>query len=107
MPDSAEHVLGEIRQNRFTRARAVGGDVEISWQLGLLSIDRYNLNRSDGDKTGIDKTGLPGSYTAPVLNPVVPVTDGSYVDVGASPPPGTAYFYEVYGRDCSGGSLIP
>lgn len=85
------------------RARKLGADIALAWPLGILSIDRFNVMRADGDKTTVAKNALPGSYTAPVLNASA-ITSGSYSDSGPCPPPGTAFHCEVYRRDCAGAS---
>ena len=72
------------------------------WTLGIVSPDRYNLHRASA-KTELDKSALPASYAAPILNPA-PLVAGTYLDVAASPP--LVYYYEVYGRNCAGLSDI-
>lgn len=85
--------------NRLT-ARRVGDDVELSWPLGFVVPDRYNVHRGEA-KAEIDKA----AYLAPAIN-VAEVTVGNFTDTVADPPSGL-YLYEVFARNCLGGSAIP
>ena len=84
------------------RARKATSDVSLTWTLGVVSPDRYNVHKA-ALKTDIDPTKTP--FPAPLLNTVA-VTLGSYTDTGAVPANPKLAFYAVYGRDCGGASVV-
>jgi hypothetical protein len=86
--------------NNLSAVRA-SRDVSLTWPLGLIVPDRYNLHRTTL-KTDLDLL----NYLAPILNPG-PITAGSYVDALALDAPEPLFHYQVYGRDCAGASVIP
>jgi len=92
--------------NELRAVKSSGGaDVDLSWMLGLVTPDRYNVNRGIV-KTAIDKSALPSSYSAPIRNATA-ILVGTYVDPGAVTDATPMFVYEVWGRDCAGVSVIP
>jgi len=75
--------------------------VVLEWPLGFVSNDFYNIHRATS-VAEIDKA----AYTAPILNGRA-VAAGSFTDPGAVSSPPDLYLYEVYGRECTGASVIP
>jgi hypothetical protein len=75
-----------------------GDDVLLSWPS--LDVRKYNLHFST-DKGALDRS----NYTAPLL--ASPTDEETYDHAGAAVSPEPLLFYQVYGRDCDGGTIFP
>jgi hypothetical protein len=75
-----------------------GDDVDLDWRSQPLTERRYNVHRERS------KADLP---TLPSLVLRSAYGDELYRDPAVVPPgPGTLFFYQVFGRDCSGDSVF-